>query len=64
MSRLKIVSADGSKIHRGNQAKTPDRVYLVALAAAIGIALLIAFCYTISNLAQAMAAADLSSRYS
>lgn len=64
MSRFKFSFANEPKARQGNQAKTPDRVCLTALAAVIGAAFLIAFYYSISDLSQVMAAAVLSSLYS
>lgn len=64
MPSYKFSFADEPTACRGNNARTPDRVFLGALAAAVGIAFLVAFYYSISGLSQAMAAAVLSSPYS
>lgn len=64
MSSFKIAVADEPKVRRNNPGRAPDRVFLAALAVAVGIAFLVAFYYSISDLSQAMAAAVLSSLYS
>lgn len=64
MSSFKIAFTDEPKVSRSASARAPDRVFLAALAAAVGVAFLIAFYYSISDLSQAMASAVLSSLYS